>query len=307
MDNLFNEIYQELAVLEPGKEYVLHVEAYDSGTHLAGWHERRTVQSANDKPTVDTTDAAKSLASGGALKYHEQCRWYEYDVYLPMMGADTAETPETLAEVKTMVDEIVPKVSDTSPLADWVQDGTVLYVDTSATPDTSLIYQMGRLSLDTLTHPGTIGGIIRKELKWGGLIWGNAIRKTDDVAMLQEKSVGMIGFNAIFETPALIVHMMGIPADFSATEWVAETTFFPIGQRFERQRFNAPRENKLTGALSILPSTENDARRWFTAWRTTGERQLVQKKLRTTRYYQHIIIRDGSMVPKVLQNTDEVV
>ena len=304
MDNLFNEVYQELqGTMLPGHEYILHVEAYEAGTHMAGWHERRTVQSDNYSPTLGamTTPIALALAdSGGALKYHEQCRWYEYDVYLPMLGSDTAETPDTLAEVKTMVDQVVPKVETTSPLADWTISGTDVQLGDT---DTALIYQMGKLSLDLLTNPGTVGGIIRKNLKWGGLIWGNAIRYTDTVAVLQEKSVQFNAFNVIFPTPSLIVHMMGIPADFDAEEWDAEATYFPVGGRFERLRFNAPRENKLTGALSILPSTENDARRWFTAWRTTGERQLVQKKLRTTRYYQHVIIRDGSMMPKVLEDT----
>ena len=70
-------------MFQPGHEYVMHVESYDAGTNIAGWHERKVTQSGGPE--------------GINLRYTEHCRWYEYDVYIPLLGGDAAQTPNSLS------------------------------------------------------------------------------------------------------------------------------------------------------------------------------------------------------------------
>ena len=101
---------------------------------------------------------------------------------------------------------------------------------------------------------GTIGGLIRKEMKWGGLMWGNGIRLNDQQIFLQESGSQFHSFDKILPHPCIIVHCIGIPHNFDDMEWAAEDLYFPVGHRFERMRFLAPRANKLTGASYHLAS-----------------------------------------------------
>ena len=277
MPDLLGKRYKEFGQLAVGSEHVIDWEVIPARAHLKYQSYDIVIHSLED------------VQPHHCMIYDLSC-WY-----VPVFGADAAETVSTTADLKNLYDRMVPKVDSTAPTAAW----TVSEADAEiGDDDDQLYFRPDRISLQTLTNPANPAKLYGRR-EWLGFAEEKAYRtgsSTNCRYMTRHK--GFVSRGVPSNYPGYIIWVLTIPPQVADNAFEVASTF-PADTDFISLDFLAPVWDPIQLSRSVGGSGMDEWRRWSTNMLieqgTSGTVQMAQKKLEVRMKRQVAFARNMSM------------
>lgn len=260
MPDLLGKRYKEWAQLSSNAEHVIDWEVVPRGANIKYQSYDLVLHGDED------------VEAYNCMLVDVSCWW------LPVFGADAAETVSTTSALKNLYDKYVPKVDSTVPTAAW----TVTDDDASiGDDDNELYFRPDRISLMSLTNPASPARLYNRR-EWLGWLEGKGYRTGSTTkCRYSARHRGFVRRGVPTPYPGYLVWVLTIPGDVSDSAFEVSSTFPPDGE-FADLDFLAPMWDPIAAARSVGGANLDSWRRWaqsFVVEQGTGNRQSAAKKL----------------------------
>ena len=274
MPNLLGERYKEWAQLSKGEEHIIDWEVIPRGAHLLYQDYRIILR------TIATVPAHQLMVC------RLTCWW------LPVYGADAAETVNARAGLKALYDKYVPKVASNTP-GDYDDADSEAELSLGDL-DANLFYQPGSISLATLTNPAMPTMLYDRQEWLGQDIGKGYLVQNAQTQVMWTVHEGYVRRGLRASTDGYLVWVLVIPDDIGDDTFSIDATF-PQDQEFNSLSFLAPTMDPIMGWRAD-GSSRTDWLHWVSHWVVEGDdagdeddkQTLVQRGLKCS-FFRHCV------------------
>ena len=209
-----------------------------------------------------------------------QCMIYDLSCWwLPVYGADAAETVNTTANLKNIYDRYVPKVDATAPGSDWTESEADAEIGDD---DDQPYFRPDRISLQILTDPAMPAKLYGRR-EYLGWMEDKGYRVSTSKCRYIARHRGFVRRGVRTSSPGYLVWVLTIPPNFSSSDFNVASTF-PANREFPELSFLAPLFDPIDITRSLRDSGMDDWRRWAIHMlddqtQSDSKRQFDQTKL----------------------------